>query len=59
MSTLVSIVVGIVANVLTLATSPFSNTEGMIQPVEECNKTECCVYTDQLAMSTTVLQKMK
>jgi hypothetical protein len=58
MSTLVSIVVGIVANILTLVTGPVTAPQGLAEQFDNCAKIECKIACSQHAMSTTEVQKM-
>ena len=58
MSTLVSMVVGIVANILTLVTGPVTAPQGLAEQLDNCARIECPMTCGQQATSTTIVQKM-
>jgi hypothetical protein len=58
MSTLVSIVLGIVANILGLVTQPFANATALNTSVESCPTVQCQATAQQLVLNETDQKKM-
>lgn len=58
MSTLVSIVVGIVANILTLVTGPVTAPQGLAAQLDNCARIEYQIIGNKQATSTIMVQKM-